>query len=148
MKKKNLLTAFFLLVAGTAMAQNALQVSDFTLPQNGGEISVTLTLDEANKYVSYGFKIQTPDGVGYVVDGNDDVTCVLGTGHASSHGATAHWNAQAKSITVGVASMSSALFNGTTIKLEIPMAETTVATTATRGVVACGAAAWVASAWA
>ena len=107
------------------MAQNALQVSDFTLPQNGGEISVTLTLDEANKYVSYGFTIQTPDGVGYVVDGSDDVTCVLGTGHASSHGATAHWNAETKSITVGVASMSSALFNGTTIKLEIPMAETT-----------------------
>ena len=31
MKRKQLLTAVLLLVAGTAMAQNALQVEDFTL---------------------------------------------------------------------------------------------------------------------
>ena len=51
MKMKQLLTAVLLLVAGTAMAQNALQVEDFTLPQNGGDIAMTLTLDEADKYV-------------------------------------------------------------------------------------------------
>jgi len=72
MKKKNLLTAVLLLMAGTAMAQNALQVEDFTLPQNGGDIAMTLTLDEADKYVSYQFKIQTPVGVGYVADSDDD----------------------------------------------------------------------------
>ena len=52
MKTMKLLTAVLLLVAGTAMAQNALQVEDFTLPQNGGDIAMTLTLDEADKYVS------------------------------------------------------------------------------------------------
>ena len=101
MKKKNLLTAILLLMAGTAMAQNALQVEDFTLPQNGGEIAMSLTLDEADKYVSYQFKIQTPTGVGYVVDSEDDVECVLGTGHAASHAATAHWNASINSLKFG-----------------------------------------------
>jgi len=125
MKKKNLLTAVLLLMAGTAMAQNALQVEDFTLPQNGGDIAMTLTLDEADKYVSYQFKIQTPAGVGYVVDSDDDVACVLGTGHANSHAATAHWNDNVNMLNVGVASMSSALFKGTTLELQIPMAETT-----------------------
>ena len=52
MKTMKLLTAVLLLVAGTAMAQNALQVENFTLPQNGGDIAMTLTLDEADKYVS------------------------------------------------------------------------------------------------
>ena len=127
MKKKNLLTAVLLLMAGTTMAQNALQVEDFTLPQNGGEIAMSLTLDEADKYVSYQFKIQTPTGVGYVVDSEDDVECVLGTGHAASHAATAHWNASINSLNVGVASMSSALFKGTTLELQIPLAETTAA---------------------
>ena len=73
MKRKQLLTAVLLLVAGTAMAQNALQVEDFTLPQNGGDIAMTLTLDEADKYVSYQFKIETPAGVAYVVDSDNDV---------------------------------------------------------------------------
>ena len=66
MKTVKLLTAVLLLVAVTAMAQNALQVENFTLPQNGGDIAMTLTLDEADKYVSYQFKIQTPTGVAYV----------------------------------------------------------------------------------
>jgi hypothetical protein len=127
MKKKNLLTAVLLLMAGTAMAQNALQVEDFTLPQNGGDIAMTLTLDEADKYVSYQFKIQTPVGVGYVADSDDDVECILGTGHDASHAATAHWNASDKLLTVGVASMKSALFKGTTLELQIPMAATTAA---------------------
>lgn len=125
MKKKNLLIAILLLMAGTAMTQNVLQVEDFTLPQNGGDIAMTLTLDEADKYVSYQFKIQTPTGVGYVVDSDDDVECVLGTGHDASHAATSHWNASDKLLNVGVASMKSALFKGTTLELQIPMAETT-----------------------
>jgi len=127
MKKKNLLTAILLLMAGTAMAQNALQVEDLTLPQNGGDIAMTLTLDEADKYVSYQFKIQTPTGIGYVVDSDNDVECVLGTGHDATHAATAHWNASDKLLTVGVASMKSALFKGTTLELQIPMAATTAA---------------------
>ena len=122
-----LLTAVLLLVAGTAMAQNALQVENFTLPQNGGDIAMTLTLDEADKYVSYQFKIQTPTGVAYVVDSENDVECVLGTGHDASHAATAHWNAGDKLLSVGVASMKSALFKGQTVSLQIPLAATTAA---------------------
>ena len=127
MKRKQLLTAVLLLVAGTAMAQNALQVEDFTLPQNGGDIAMTLTLDEADKYVSYQFKIQTPAGVAYVVDSDNDVDCVLGTGHDASHAAIAHWNANDKLLSVGVASFSSALFKGKSLELQIPLAATTAA---------------------
>ena len=127
MKRKQLLTAVLLLVAGTAMAQNALQVEDFTLPQNGGDIAMTLTLDEADKYVSYQFKIETPAGVAYVVDSDNDVECVLGTGHDASHAAIAHWNANDKLLSVGVASFSSALFKGKNLELQIPLAATTAA---------------------
>ena len=127
MKRKQLLTAVLLLVAGTAMAQNALQVEDFTLPQNGGDIAMTLTLDEADKYVSYQFKIETPAGVAYVVDSDNDVECVLGTGHDASHAAKAHWNANDKLLSVGVASFSSALFKGKNLELQIPLAATTAA---------------------
>ena len=127
MKTVKLLTAVLLLVAGTAMAQNAWQVEDFTLPQNGGDIAMTLTLDEADKYVSYQFKIQTPAGVAYVVDSDNDVECVLGTGHDTSHAAIAHWNANDKLLSVGVASFSSALFKGKNLELQIPLAATTAA---------------------
>ena len=109
------------------MAQNALQVEDFTLPQNGGDIAMTLTLDEADKYVSYQFKIETPAGVAYVVDSDNDVECVLGTGHDASHAAKAHWNANDKLLSVGVASFSSALFKGKNLELQIPLAATTAA---------------------
>ena len=127
MKRKQLLTAVLLLVAGTAMAQNALQVENFTLPQNGGDIAMTLTLDEADKYVSYQFKIQTPTGVAYVVDSDNDVECVLGTGHDASHAAAAHWNANDNLLSVGVVSLKSALFKGQTVGLQIPLAATTAA---------------------
>jgi len=125
MKKKFLLMAAFLLTTGIAFGQNALTVENFTLPQNGGDIAVTLTLDEADKYTSYQFKIQTPEGVMYVVDAEDDVTCVLGTGHDATHGATAHWNSTSKILTVGVVSSGSKSFTGQTVKLEIPLAATT-----------------------
>ena len=140
MKMKQLLTAVLLLVAGTAMAQNALQVEDFTLPQNGGDIAMTLTLDEADKYVSYQFKIQTPAGVAYVVASDNDVECVLGTGHDASHAAIAHWNANDKLLSVGVASFSSALFKGKNLELQIPLAATTAAIGGRRQVVSqqCG----------
>lgn len=117
--------AAFLLMTGRMAAQNTLVVENFTLPQNGGNIEMVLTLDEADKYTSYQFKILTPTGVGYVVDSENDVECVLGAGHDATHGATAHWNAGDKTLNVGVASTKSALFKGQTLKLQIPLAETT-----------------------
>ena len=62
MKKKLLLMTMFLAMTGMASAQNALTVADFTLPQNGGTITVNLTLDEAGVYTSYQFKVVTPAG--------------------------------------------------------------------------------------
>ncbi len=127
MKMKQLLMAALLLVTGTGVAQNALTVDDFLLPQNGGVISMTLTLDAANKYTSYQFKIVTPTGAGYVTDDEGDVDCELGIGHDVTHGATAHWNASEKILTIGVASTNTSLFNGQTVELQIPVAETTAA---------------------
>ena len=114
----------FLASSGIAIGQNALTVGNFTLPQNGGTMRVTLTLDEANVYTGYQFKIETPDGIGYVTDQENDVDCTLGTGHSNSHGATAHWNEATKLLTVGVSSTSSALLSGQTIILDIPMSAT------------------------
>ena len=125
MKKKLLFMMTFLAIAGMVSAQNALTVTDFTLPQNGGKMVVNLTLGEASVYTSYQFKVETPAGVAYVVDGDDDVECTLGTGHTASHGATAHWNATDKLLTIGVISTGSTLLTGQSVTLEIPLAATT-----------------------
>ena len=114
----------FLASSGIAIGQNALTVGNFTLPQNGGTMRVTLTLAEKNVYTGYQFKIETPDGMGYVTDQEDDVACTLGTGHSNSHSATAHWNEATRLLTVGVSSTSSALLSGQTIILDIPMSAT------------------------
>ena len=127
MKKKHFLMAAFLLVAGMAKGQNALNVDDFVMPQNGGMMTLTLTLEDENVYTSYQFKIETPENLGYVVDSENDVTCVLGTGHSSSHDATAHWNESDRLLTVGVISGKSALLTGKTVTLQIPMSATTAA---------------------
>ena len=115
----------FLAITGMMSAQNALVVDDFTLPQSGGKIAVGLTLDEADVYTSYQFKIETPTGIAYVVDASDDVECELGDGHAASHNATAHWNSSERLLAVGVASMSSALLKGQNVVLQIPIDATT-----------------------
>lgn len=122
-----LLMAAVLLVTGKMAAQNSLTVENFTLPQNGGNIAMTLTLDAADKYISYQFKIATPTGVSYVMDADNDVDCELGTGHDATHGATAHYNSNEKILAIGVASMKSALFSGQTVELQIPVAATTAA---------------------
>lgn len=125
MKKILLLLVGLLTSAGIAIGQNVLSVGDFTMPQNGCAMTLTLTLDEENVYTGYQFKIETPVGMGFVMDGDNDVECVLGTGHVSSHSATAHWNNSERLLTVAVASTKSALFSGQTVVLEIPMAATT-----------------------
>ena len=125
MKTKFLLMTTFLAITGMMSAQNALVVDDFTLPQSGGKIAVGLTLDEADVYTSYQFKIETPTGIAYVVDASDDVECELGDGHAASHNATAHWNSSERLLAVDVASMSSALLKGQNVVLQIPIDATT-----------------------
>ena len=124
MKKKLFTMMTFLVLTGMLSAQNALTVTDFTLPQNGGSIVVNITLGEANVYTSYQFKVETPAGIGYVVDGEDDVECVLGTGHTASHGSTAHWNGTDRVLTVGVISTGSTLLTGQSVSLSIPLAAT------------------------
>ncbi len=117
----------FLAMTGMASAQNALTVADFTLPQNGGTITVNLTLDEAGVYTSYQFKVVTPAGIAYVVDSDKDAECELSAGHVASHSATAHWNESERVLGVGVASMKTALFTGQNLSIKIPVAATTLA---------------------
>lgn len=125
MKRLSLLMAALCIAMGTAIAQNALVVEDFTVPQSGGEMNITLTLSEAGTYSAYQFKIDTPDGIAYAVDEENDVECVLGTGHHSSHQATAHWNPSTKVLGVGVTSLKNSLLEGTTVQLTIPLGATT-----------------------
>ena len=127
MKKKLLLMTMFLAMTGMASAQNALTVADFTLPQNGGTITVNLTLGEAGVYTSYQFKVETPTGIAYVVDSDKDAECELSAGHTTSHSATAHWNETERVLGVGVASMKTALFTGQNLSIKIPVAATTLA---------------------
>lgn len=131
MKKLFSLVAILIGMTGGADAQNALIVEDFTLPQTGGEMNITLSLAEAGVYNAYQFKIDTPEGIQYVVDEENDVECTLGVGHHTSHQATAHWNPSTKVFALGVASMKSSLLDGTTVRLSIPLG----ATTATVGTV-------------
>lgn len=131
MRRKIMLTALLMAVTGMAHGQNTLSVEDFVMPQNGGSITVNLTLEEENVYTSYQFKVETPEGMEYITDESDDVECTLVSGHASSHSATSHWNSDERLLAVGVASMSSALFKGKTVSLEIPLAATEAAENST-----------------
>ena len=131
MRRKIMLAALLMAVTGMAHGQNTLSVEDFVMPQNGGSITVNLTLEEENVYTSYQFKVETPEGMEYITDESDDVECTLVSGHASSHSATSHWNSDERLLAVGVASMSSALFKGKTVSLEIPLAATEAAENST-----------------
>ena len=114
-----------LLAAAATYGQNALTAASTEIPQSGGDLQLVLTLAEENVYSSYQWKIETPDGLAYVTDEDDDVECTLGTGHDNSHGATAHWNASTRTLGFGVVSTKTALLSGTTVELSIPMAATT-----------------------
>lgn len=106
-----------------ASARNGLTVADFGLSPKGGNINVNLTLDAADVYTGYQFKVETPEGLSYVVDSDDDVECELGEGYAD-HEAVAHWNEEDKMLNVVVASMSLSPFNGQSLSLQIPLAAT------------------------
>jgi hypothetical protein len=125
MKKKLLL--MLLVMPGIIMAQNTLTVEETTIPQTGGEMVVRLQLAAEDVYTSYQFKVDTPQGIAYVTDADDDVECTLVSGHDNSHQATVHWNAGERQLAVGVASMKSALLKCTTVELSIPIAETEAA---------------------
>lgn len=126
-RKMSVITAVLLAMTQAATAQNSLSVADFELPQSGGEMTVNFTLAEADVYTSYQFKVVTPDGIVYVMDSDNDVECDLGTGHDATHMSTAHWNADIKTLTIGVASMKSALLKGQEGSLTIPVAATEAA---------------------
>ena len=113
-----------LLSAAATYGQNTLTASSVEIPQSGGNLQLVLTLAEENVYSSYQWKIETPEGLAYVTDEDDDVECTLGTGHDRTHGATAHWNASTRTLGFGVVSTKTALLSGTTVELSIPMAAT------------------------
>ncbi len=106
-------------------ARNALMVSDFRLSPKGGNINLNLALDAADVYAGYQFKIETPEGLSYVVDSEDDVELELGEGY-TDHEAIAHWNEEQKVLAVNVASMELTPFNGTSLSLQIPLAATSM----------------------
>lgn len=106
-------------------ARNALMVSDFRLSPKGGNINLNLALDAADVYAGYQFKVETPDGLSYVVDSENDVELELGEGY-TDHEAIAHWNADQRVLAVNVASMKLTPFNGTSLSLQIPLAATSL----------------------
>ena len=111
-------------------ARNALLAPDFQLSPEGGNIILNLALDAANVYAGYQFKVETPDGLSYVVDSENDVELGLGEGH-TDHEAIAHWNADESVLAVNVASLGLTPFNGTSLSLQIPLAATSMETGST-----------------
>jgi len=86
---------------------------------------MNLALDAADIYTGYQFKVETPEGLSYVVDSDDDVECELGEGHVD-HEAVAHWNEEERLLSVVVASMNLSTFNGQSLSLQIPLAAPTM----------------------
>jgi hypothetical protein len=111
-------------------ARNALLAPDFQLSPEGGNIILYLALDAADVYAGYQFKVETPDGLSYVVDSENDVELGLGEGH-TDHEAIAHWNADESVLAVNVASLGLTPFNGTSLSLQIPLAATSMETGST-----------------
>ena len=91
MKKKLLL--MLSVMPGIIMAQNALTVGETTIPQTGGEMVVRLQLAAEDVYTSYQFKVDTPEGIAYETDADDDEECTLVSGHDNSRQATVRWQA-------------------------------------------------------
>ena len=114
-----------LLASLATYGQNALTATNSVIPQTGGDLQLMLTLAEEGVYTSYQWKIETPEGLAYVTNEEDDVECTLGTGHDKTHGVTAHWNATDRWLGFGVISTKTALFSGTTVEVSIPIAATT-----------------------
>jgi hypothetical protein len=121
MKKKPLLMTMFLTIVGMVSAQNTLVVNDFTLPQSGGNITVTINLDEPNSYNSYGFEIVTPEGFSYPVNSEDLVPCEL-DGHAGNM-AAAHFDDGERVLKVSF--IQSSGFENQTLSIRIPLEATT-----------------------
>ena len=119
MKKKLLLMTMSLTIVGMVFAQPTLVVDDFTLPQSGGNITVTINLDEADYYNSYGFEVVTPTGFSYPVDGNDLVPCEL-DGHAGN--LAAHFDESERVLKVNF--MQSSGFESQTLTIRIPLEAT------------------------
>ena len=120
MKKKPLLMTMFLTIVGMVSAQNTLVVNDFTLPQSGGNITVTINLDEPNSYNSYGFEIVTPEGFSYPVNSEDLVPCEL-DGHTGNM--AAHFDDGERVLKVQF--MQSSGFENQTLSIRIPLEATT-----------------------
>lgn len=120
MKKKPLLMTMFLTIVGMVSAQNTLVVNDFTLPQSGGNITVTINLDEPNSYNSYGFEIITPEGFSYPVNSEDLVPCEL-DGHTGNM--AAHFDDGERVLKVQF--MQSSGFENQTLSIRIPLEATT-----------------------
>lgn len=125
--KQFLLALSFLPIV--SQAQNSLTVSETTIPQNGGYLTFNFTFAEDNVYTAYGFEIETPEGITYITDEDDDVTeCVLGNCHTSSHNPVVHWDDELRVLIVGVTSTSSKLLNGTSgMLISIPVGATEAA---------------------
>lgn len=123
--KKQLFSIMMLLATnGAAWAQNSIVVEDFTIPENGeGRIVLKYVFDKEGAYSGYGFKLITPTGIGFYLDGDGDATCELAACHDKSHGSTAHWNdVDGGFLKVAVTSQKSASISGMSgVLMEIPV---------------------------
>ena len=112
MKKIVLSIMALLATAGTAMAQNALSVADFTVPQNSeGTLTVSFQFDAANTYTGYSFELELPSDLQFVMESETDVAYTKGACHDASHSVTA--NLSEGKVKVGGLSLSSKPLVGT-----------------------------------
>ena len=93
MKKKLLTFMAFLVIAGTAMAQNenSLSVADINLPQNSeAPLVVSFQFDVADTYTGYQFNLELPSDLEFVLEEGTDVACEKSTCHDASHSVSAN----------------------------------------------------------
>lgn len=119
MRKKLLLTTMFLTIVGMVSSQNTLVVNDFTLPQSGGNITVTINLDETSSYNAYGFEVVTPAGFSYAVNSEDLVPCET-DGHTGNM--AAHFDDSERVLKVQF--MQPSRFENQTLSIRIPLEAT------------------------
>ena len=112
MKRIVLSIMVLLATAGTVMAQNALSVADFTVPQNGqGTLTVSFQFDVANAYTGYSFELELPADLEFVMESGTDVAYTKGDCHDASHSVTA--NLSGGKVKVAGLSLSSKPLKGT-----------------------------------
>ena len=125
--KKIVLCMFALLaICSTAYGDNSITIQAISLPQNAeADLVVGFSFDDQKQFTSYSFKIQLPEGVEFVADG-EDAAYELGDCYDAKKAPTISPNLLSNNL-VSVGGMSSVAFtksSGVLLTLKIKLTST------------------------